>query len=630
MAADQHSAEERDSVTPSAAPPAAPGDPPAEAAHRADAVKPGIRRCVPVLIALVYLILSLWGLNWGVYSPAREAYLFPDGCAWSPERVAQVRSTALQAEGAVAADVDPDPLPTAALQPLNDDEARIAEVYSRFLLYSAQPDEMITFRALARMDPAAGKFDPGLYQYGGLFIYPLAALIKLAALGRMVTLAGEDHYLTHPGDFAHFYLIARGMVVVWGLLGVLAAGAVGSVFCDKRGGMLAALLFALLPVVISLSHEAKPHLPGAALMLWATFWALRYFDSGRMRHALLAAAMCGLACGMILSSVWIVALIPLMELIRPQRSRAGGRIVLGLVVAAACYAATNPYVLINLFTNPDLLMSNLRNSGAMYDLGNPLANLRRGWVLMAQGSSLWIMATGLAMLVALWGFDWRRTALLAVPALLVCVQFFALAANKPGEYGRFAVLPCAVLAMTAAAGTFRFLVTRWYQYSIYGLALTMALSWQSLDYIERFWQAETAADSRYVLAGRIAAGLESPNGSGAAPQADHLEIGLLRDPAPYACPPMDFSRVRLTRLPQDVAAWPQERPDWPPWLIVPVNGVEGVDLDRILADGFYRLEADLPADKAALTWAARPVILLRAVGRPSPPPEAPAAAAANQ
>src|SRR5262245_52018749 len=207
-----------------------------------------MNRWVPVLIAICYLSFSLWGINWGVYSRQREAFLFPEDCRGSAERVAEVRSGVARVPGSLAADVDPDPLPDDSLQVLNSDDARTAEVYSRFLLYSAQPDEMITFRALGRMDPSAGKFDPGLYQYGGLFIYPVAALTKLAAMARVVTVGDEGYFLTHPEDFAHFYLIARGMVVCWGLLAVWGAGAIGGLLCDRRGALLSALLFALLPV----------------------------------------------------------------------------------------------------------------------------------------------------------------------------------------------------------------------------------------------------------------------------------------------------------------------------------------------------------------------------------------------
>ncbi len=51
---------------------------------------------------------------------------------------------------------------------LNDTDVKRAEIVRRFRLYSEQPDEMITFRALSRMKPSHLDFDPRFYQYGGL------------------------------------------------------------------------------------------------------------------------------------------------------------------------------------------------------------------------------------------------------------------------------------------------------------------------------------------------------------------------------------------------------------------------------------------------------------------------------
>ena len=50
---------------------------------------------------------------------------------------------------------------------------------------------MITLRSLAQMKPGAGDFDPRLYQYGGLWIYPIAAMIKGAGLVHLITITND-------------------------------------------------------------------------------------------------------------------------------------------------------------------------------------------------------------------------------------------------------------------------------------------------------------------------------------------------------------------------------------------------------------------------------------------------------
>ena len=47
--------------------------------------------------------------------------------------------------------------------------------WCEFKLYSIEADEAVNIIALARIKPGQGQFDPGLYQYGGAYLYPLGA-----------------------------------------------------------------------------------------------------------------------------------------------------------------------------------------------------------------------------------------------------------------------------------------------------------------------------------------------------------------------------------------------------------------------------------------------------------------------
>jgi hypothetical protein len=73
----------------------------------------------------------------------------------------------------VGADVDVDLGPKVATTArLNASDADTAAILLRYRLYTHQPDEMITMMALSRFRPGELRFDPQLYQYGGLFMYP--------------------------------------------------------------------------------------------------------------------------------------------------------------------------------------------------------------------------------------------------------------------------------------------------------------------------------------------------------------------------------------------------------------------------------------------------------------------------
>src|SRR5208282_2681397 len=196
-----------------------------------------------------------------------------------------------------------------------------ARILRRYRLYSNQPDEMITFRSLAQMHPGSGDFDPRLYQYGGLWIYPVGGLLKAAGFVGLVTLSNDPtYYLDHPEAFGRFYMVARAYSAAWGLLGVWAIFALVRRFTGSEILAVAAgLCFIAMPVVLDLAHEAKPHLAGAVLLMLAVLAAIKYVDEGKRRWWIVASILCGAAGGMILSDLVGLIVIPAMVLVRRDR-----------------------------------------------------------------------------------------------------------------------------------------------------------------------------------------------------------------------------------------------------------------------------------------------------------------------
>src|SRR5207244_570896 len=107
---------------------------------------------------------------------------------WSGARIEQL---APPENDRLGADVDSNPLIDRA-HPLvlNQTDSQRAEVIRRYRLFSYHPDEMITFKALATIRRFRG--DPRLYQYGGMWIYPVGALLKLASMAHLVHLEASE------------------------------------------------------------------------------------------------------------------------------------------------------------------------------------------------------------------------------------------------------------------------------------------------------------------------------------------------------------------------------------------------------------------------------------------------------
>lgn len=634
------------------------------------------RRLVPGLwLALaLHVLLSAVGLSWGLPSRSWDKFLFPDGDSWPADRTASLAGAdeklSPQRLSQTGADVDIDPLRTGEYSDalvLNATDADLAEILLRYRLYTYQPDEMITMMALAGMNPRRLKLDPRLYQYGGLFVYPVGALIAAGGAVGLIDLRRDlAYYLDHPEQFGRFYIAARLYAAAWGFAGIFLVYGIAraitrewsdggrtaarhggtQVPCIKATGAagLAAVLFVLLPVVVCMSHEAKPHLPGAVLMLAAVWFAIRHVQrasrsirdpeppkaeggvdgvapSTRDRDFWLMCVSCGAAVGMVLSAAPIVVLIPLIVLMKPSSGRGAGpgrhivRAGTGCVLAVITYLAANPYVLVNAFVNREVLRSNFGNSLAMYEITRIGEGLIRVLQLTVEGATLPVavfgtIAFGLALV------RWNRAAIvLFVPAAVFFLQFVLIGAGKPGEYGRFGVFTNSALAIAAACLLAApFAVRRWLAV-LSVMAVVAAAGRGATAYVHGFWLDARGRGTRIALAGKIAEFITTnappsearqpappmKNSSTSDPgNARTPIVALLAEPAPYSCPPMDFGRVRLMLLRS-----PEQFPlddDRPQLLINPV------DHQPEVRGGWTALRHWIWPRETPISWANKPFL----------------------
>jgi hypothetical protein len=501
------------------------------------------------------------GINWGLPSRRADVFLFGDASkAWDGAKILQLAGS-WNDDPDRGADVDVNPI-TSRVQPvvLNDTDARRAEIIRRYRLFSYQPDEMITFRALAQMRPAERKFDPKLYQYGGLWVYPVGALLKAASIVKLVRVTSDlAYYVDHPEAFGRFYVIARLYSAAWGVLGVWAVYRLvrqivplGAPGC-RVAPPAAAACFAAMPVVVNMAHEAKPHLAGAVLMLLAVLAASKYVQTGLRRYWVGAGVLCGAALGMVLSALPVFLILPLMALLRRGTSWRD-RVVVALtatVIGVDVYFLTNPYVLLHLIGRDPVLKSNLANSAAMYSASGSAGAVLNAAMLVGEGTSFLLATAGVIGAVALAvravrvrrdqsPDEVRRRAtgmLLAAPAVLVAIQFVALAAGKPGEYGRFAILPDTLLAIEAVVALATFVHRPRHRNIIYAVLFlfTVIPGWM---YLRRFIADSSATTTRLQEAGELAS----------LPPEDAIAVEA--EPAPYSLPPVNVFERQILLLPR--------------------------------------------------------------------------------
>jgi hypothetical protein len=511
------------------------------------------------LIVLAALIFGS-GINWGLPSRRIDPFLFGTQTPLTGAQINQLMGN-WDEDPTRPADVAAGPIldrsrPITLIDPTQTskgDAVNRARILLRYRLYSDQPDEMITFRALAMMHPGRMQFDPKLYQYGGLWIYPVGAIIKIASALKFVKASNDRaFYLDSPGEFARFYILARGYSALWGIVAMLA---VFGLVRRAAGGLLmpaiGAICFMMLPVVVEMAHEAKPHLGGAALLLLAVLGSSKYVETGKWKWIVWTAIACGAAAGMVLSGVIGLIVLPAMCLCR--RDRRWLKIcITGVLIAAGVYFALNPYVAIHLLVADQraVLTGNLANTQAMYALGTGVG---AGWNairLIAVGTAWPIAIIGLigacAILIRRSQSDISERGsigpVLAAVALVNLIQFTIFAANKPAEYARFAIMIDIALMLAAILAISRFIRPSAVRAGA-GIGLIVLAGLYSAGYERAFLQN----DSRVKTAQRLNDDLAKLSGHSAAAAVLYVDS----EPAPYCLAPVNLFRWRIVLLGRD-------------------------------------------------------------------------------
>lgn len=554
---------------------------------------------------LAWLALMAPLARWGLPSRENDDLLFGGAPAWSAARFRAAEALAQRRARDAGADTDLNPIRDRSQAiVLTADEAGRAEILRRYRLFSRQPDEMITFMALQRMNPRTLDLDPKLYQYGGAYLYLVGAVESVAALLGYTRITSDvGVYLEHPELFGRFYFVSRLMTLAFGALALLAVYRLARRIGGRPGGWIAMLVTAATPVFITTALEAKPHLPSVCMVLWATEFAWRFATSTCRRDALRMGLAAGAAAGAVLTGFAAALLWPALALVRRGRG-GGGDLAWSALLAMMLYACTNPFLIVSAISGKAAATSNLSNSIAMYveQMSRAAEGALRVAELLVEAGG-WAVFIALIAAVMLSRRGWRHSLLLGVAPLGMLSLCVFLAAGKPAEFARFLLLPTITL-MIALGGCL-------------GLMAAPRRGRIALLAAGTLACVATSGGWAYVVSfARDAAGRsESRRQAGEAicnsRRAD--SVAVVQEPAPYATPPLDFTMMRLVLLPLREPAAPRDLPR------LLVMTADDLDATRGWWRDHYELVTVFPSAQqtrpfSPITWADKPVFLFERRG----------------
>lgn len=552
-------------------------------------------------------------LTWGLPARSRDATLFGAGTPWPADRFRAAEALAARTTRPAGADTDLDPRATSEhVVNLTTDEADRAAILRRYRLFTRQPDEMITFMALQRMNPRAGDFDPRMYQYGGGYIYLVAAALAAAAKAGAVTLSPDvGVYLERPELFGQLYLVARGLSLAFGAAALAAVARLARQTGGCAAAWVAALLLACSPVFITAVTEAKPHLPSAALILWAIVAALAWRESPTWPRSIGLGLLAGYAFALVLTGLLAAALVPALLLATRMDARRRMRLTAAVALAAGVFAAANPFLLRNALFHRELLFSNLGNSTAMYTIGSPGRGAANVMHLLLIGVGAVTLLGGAAGGWMALRRDPRAACVAIAPACAFVVVAVSIGAGKPAEFARFLLAPAMLLAAGAGAVIARGTRGRpAARAACVALALVAATPW---TYVRAIALDSFSDDESRFAAARQLELLATPDEA----------IAVVQEPAPYSIPPVDFTRRELRLLPA------RRPPDLdgnalPRWLVLTADSASS--FRGAWWAPHYAMLASFgaaPGEIAPITWACKPTFIFEK--RPAAPSAAEAA-----
>ncbi len=170
-------------------------------------------------------------------------------------------------------------------------------------------------------------------------------------------------------DPTPFYLLARIITAAFGTASLFLLYKLVYWMRGKQTALIAALLLALFPFHVYMSHSAKCDTAMVFFVLLSLLFLVKYYDENRRRYFIAGCLFCGLAVSTKYTAAPLVLACVLSELLKPQRlnlRRLWRTALTSLALVSAGFLAATPYALLDVKTFYGDLVFLLSKSGTQW------------------------------------------------------------------------------------------------------------------------------------------------------------------------------------------------------------------------------------------------------------------------
>ena len=156
-----------------------------------------------------------------------------------------------------------------------------------------------------------------------ILMYLLAALYALyfmigKSFGFFNDMEGFTHYLMVNPTYS--YLTGRALIVFFGTLSTLVTYKIGKKIFDKKVGLIAAFLFAVIPIHVASSKVIRTDVMATFFILLSFLYCIHILEEDNFRGYIMAGVFAGLAAATRYPAVLVILMIVIARLIKKRRT----------------------------------------------------------------------------------------------------------------------------------------------------------------------------------------------------------------------------------------------------------------------------------------------------------------------